>query len=56
MLQVNMGCSHCDHEIDQRTEYFELHHHQGGSAPALQHTFCSADCLREQFFGENESR
>lgn len=45
-----MDCSHCDHGIDERAEYFELHHHQAGSDAVLQYTFCSPECLHEQVF------
>lgn len=48
-LRDSMDCSHCDHGIDERAEYFELHH-QAGSDAVLQHIFCSPECLREQVF------
>lgn len=56
MPYSSMDCSACDHSIDERGEYFELHHHQAGSNGVLQHTFCCSECLREQVFGENELR
>jgi hypothetical protein len=42
-----MDCSHCEYDIETRTEYFELHHHQAGDDAVLQHRFCSDDCLQE---------
>jgi hypothetical protein len=43
-----MDCSHCEYDIETRTEYFELHHHQQARDDAvLQHRFCSDDCLQE---------
>ncbi|NEU57905.1 hypothetical protein [Halorussus sp. MSC15.2] len=42
-----MVCFHCGDTIDRTTEHFELHHHQSGSDPILQHRFCSCECLNE---------
>jgi hypothetical protein len=42
-----MDCSHCEYDIETRTEYFELHHQQARDDAVLQHRFCSDDCLQE---------